>query len=113
MAKYGDFVYGSGTKYGTGDPVATAALTGKIAWIFQVDWNNDGILDGVNEAANMKDLPSFYRGRSYYISSGGDGFEAFQEGRVSIVLENTSRRYDPWYTSSPLYPNVVPSRKCQ
>lgn len=109
MAKYGSFKYGSGTKYGTGDAVASPALTGAITWIFQVDWTNSGSFTGYNEAQNMKGLPSsVVRGRPYYIGYGGNGFEHFQEGRFSIALENTSGRYDP-YTQA----TIRPGKKCQ
>lgn len=36
--------------------------------------------------------------------------DRMETGYASIVLDNRDRRFDPTYTSSPYYPNVVPMR---
>jgi hypothetical protein len=51
------------------------------------------------------------RGRNYYVNSDGVGFERVGVGRAIITLDNYDRRYDPFYTGSPLYPYVLPGRK--
>jgi hypothetical protein len=113
MAKYGTFRYGSGTKYGTGDAVESEAFTGNHIWVIDIDWEGEGTFTGTNEAIYLLDLPSFFRGHRFYTQLGGGGFEAFETGRFTITMDNQSRRYDPYNTSSPLYPNVVPGRRIQ
>jgi len=112
MAKYGAFRYGTSTLYGTGGPGPQPTFTGELVWSIQFDWNGDGVLDGTNEAQYVTGLETS-RGRRYYISPSGEKFENFQEGTASLTLENRSRRYDPYNTSSPLYGNVKPGRLCQ
>ena len=113
MAKYGTFRYGSGTKYGTGDAVESEAFSGNHIWVIDIDWTGSGTFSGTNEAIYLLDLPSFFRGHRFYTQLGGGGFEAFETGRFTITMDNQSRRYDPYNTSSPLYPNVVPGRRIQ
>jgi len=113
VAKYNDFAYGSGTKYGTDAPVETSDPTSKSVWILTVDWNNDGSFDGTNEAQWMSNIPSFRRGHNFYVAQDGNGFEGFQPGKAILQMDNEDRRYDPYNASSPLYPNVVPGRKVQ
>ena len=38
-------------------------------------------------------------------------FDTFSAGTASIVLKNDDRRFDPVYTSSPYYPNLLPMRR--
>lgn len=37
--------------------------------------------------------------------------DRFMAGRVTIVLTNEDRAFDPTYTSSPFYPNILPMRR--
>jgi len=102
MARYGSFRY-SLDKYGLD------ATTNEL-WALEVDWNGDGAFDGSNEANRMIDF-DISRGRNYYINSDGVGFERVGVGRAIITLENYDRRYDPFYSGSPLYPYILPGRK--
>src|SRR5689334_13570193 len=109
-ARWGDSRYKYGNtnrRYGIGSEDTN------LRWIIEVDWDGDGIYDGSNEgyyAVGMK----VTRGRRSYIKVGGDGkaegFEPVRLGTCVITLDNTSRRYDPFNTSSVLYPNVLPGR---
>lgn len=81
-----------------------------LLWSFIVAWN--GSYTGENEALYMLDVNSS-RGRSYMLRSDGAGFERVSPGRLSIVLDNSTRRYDPYNASSPLYPYVIPGKKCR
>jgi len=36
-----------------------------------------------------------------------------EAGSISLTLDNSSRNYDPEYTSSPYYPNVRPMTRCR
>lgn len=93
--RYGTDYYGVGTDL--------------YLWWFRVAW--DGTYDGTNECARMIDF-SLVRGRDKYI--GDSGIEHYKPGQVTVVLDNSDRRYDPWNTSSHLYPNVRPGKlvKC-
>lgn len=44
------------------------------------------------------------RGRS-------DALGRMEAGTATVVLDNSDRRFDPTFTTSPYYPNVVPMRK--
>lgn len=102
MARYGSFRY-SEDKYGLD------ATTNEL-WSLQIDWDGDGLYDGSNEADRMIDL-DITRGRNFFINSDGIGFERVGIGRAIITLDNYDRRYDPFYTGSPLYPYILPGRK--
>lgn len=103
MAKYGAFKYGAET-YGEYTP------TTDLAWTFQVAW--DSSFSGVpgtfnNEAIRLVDL-SVRRGRRNLL--GRSGLEPFTIGTARATLDNADGRYDPWNTSSPLYPYVKPGK---
>jgi hypothetical protein len=55
------------------------------------------------------------RGRDEYLRVDGDGnaigYERVQPGTCSVVMLNTDGRFDPYNTSSPLYPYILPGRK--
>lgn len=84
-----------------------------ILWGIDVDWDNDGRYSGDNEASYVVDFHS-NRGRNGYLSispdGDADGFEPVRVGTATLILDNTSRRYDPYNTSSDLYPNVQAGR---
>jgi hypothetical protein len=111
MAKWGNnFHWGDGTKWGTGDAVPQPpAPTAAVRWIIQVDWTGNGY-SGTNEADYCIGM-STKRGREYYIAAGATDFEPMATGSASLKMDNTGGRYDPYNTSSPIYPNVKPGRK--
>lgn len=100
MARYGQFKYGTGIKYG-----ATAA-TGLLKWAVEIDWDRDGRFDGSNEARRMFSI-SVNRGRKTMLKSTGSGFQTIPPGTCLIKLRNNDRRYDGWNQESPLYPFVT------
>lgn len=108
MAKYGTFLYGT-RRYGEGDQVAADITT--LNWTFIVNWDGTGYT-GENEANRMTDL-AMKRGRERVISPSGDGFEHYSPSQVSVELDNSDGRFDPFNTSSPLYPNVLPGKFCR
>lgn len=99
--RYGTFRYGSAA-YGA------SALT-TLLWSIEVDWDGDGVFDGVNEAARCVGL-SLSRGRKSKVASNGQGYEMVGVGRASLTLENADRRYDPWYPAGPLYGKLTPGK---
>lgn len=105
MSKYSSFKY-SDQKYGASAPPAVA----KMSWIVIVDWTNSGYFSGTNEAYYLKDL-SVFRGRRYYIAPGGNGFQAQEIGTCKLLMDNTTRRFDPYNASGALYGNIKPGRK--
>lgn len=98
--RYGINTYGSGALYGTGDQTT-------LAWGVEVDWDQDGLFDGTNEAAYMTNI-HIERGRSSFIKPNGQGFEPVKTGRARIELSNSDGRYNGFNSSSPLYPNIIP-----
>src|SRR5512137_2514982 len=60
-------------------------------------------------------IPTYCRAGMFKFRSDGSAadFEPVRVGTCSIVLDNTTRRYDPYNTASPLYPNVLPGRYVQ
>lgn len=105
MARYGTFKYGTGIKYGT-SPTTTDLL-----WTFMVKWDGE-YYSGENEATRMTGL-TIERGRDYLVQQGAGGLEHYQPGRAVAILDNDDGRYDPFNTSSPLYPNVEPGKFCR
>ena len=97
--KYSTFKYGDGTKYGT------EAQTANLRWGFIVTW--DGYYSHGNEASRMVSL-SVRRGRQSMM--GFKSLEPFRPGTATIILDNADGRFDPFDTSSPLYPNVTPGK---
>lgn len=76
-----------------------------LTWTFEVDWDNDG--NYTNEADNLYDLTT-RRGRKFPLRSDGKGLEEVQTGTMIARLNDLHRRYDPYYSSSPIYPYVLP-----
>ncbi len=73
-----------------------------LSWSIQFDWDNDESYAHDEEARVTAVL--IERGRS-------DQFSDFLTGKAVLTLENNDRRFDPWYASSPIYPNVMPRRR--
>lgn len=96
MARWGSFKWGSGQKWGA------SALTRRLTWAIEVDWNDDGVFDGSNEMSYMLDM-NVRRGREFFMRSDGSGFEPRFAGNVRITLRNNTGRFDPFNSSGPLY----------
>ncbi len=89
---------------------APAVGAGRSQLLFGVliDWDNDKLHNGRNEARWM--LPNgleVERGREYYVRSDGSGFERIDTGKAIITLDNSDGQYDPRNTESPLYPHLL------
>ena len=74
---------------------------------FEVSWSTAPFAapSYTDETANLRSF-SLRRGRT-------SQFDQFTAGTLEIELENSGRRYDPTYASSPLSPNVLPRKKCR
>lgn len=77
-----------------------------IAYGLEVDWDGDGLFDGINDAGRLLSYSGF-RGRKNMLRPNGSGLEMMTVGQYTFVLDNSDERYSPWNTSSPLYPNVT------
>ncbi len=75
-----------------------------LAWHVWVDWNDDGAYDA-DEGARLKGV-IIERGRDNY-------FDDPVVGNCELRLTNHDRRYDKWYTGSPLYPHIGVGKKTQ
>src|ERR1035437_2170529 len=102
---YGDsaYKYGNTIRY-----YGSQSLLPGLSWIFEVDWNNDGVYDG-NLTGKILSIHT-KRGRQFMMKADGSGFEPMMVGNMTVVLDNTDQKYNPYNTSSPLYPNVLPGR---
>lgn len=80
-----------------------------LTWHINVDWTTAGTYDSRNDAVNAVGYRSI-RGRTQYIATNGQGFEKIRPGYCAITLDNSSGDYDPYNTSSALYPNVEPGK---
>jgi hypothetical protein len=84
-----------------------------VYWAIEIDWTNSGAYDGSNEAQYCIDM-EVTRGRNnrLTVDSNGnaDGFSLSRIGTARIVFDNSSRRYDPYYTSGALYGYILPGR---
>jgi len=78
-------------------------------WVVNVDWTTAGTYDLRNDALLMTDY-RVTRGRTQYLSSDGQGLEKMPPGVLTITLDNADGTYDPYNTSSVLYPNVEPGK---
>lgn len=110
MARYGTFLYGA-ELYGA-TPTENFNL-----WQFRVDWKGDLSYSPPsntfnNEAVRMIGFSS-QRGRDYLLRPDGRGFEHYGVGEAVGIFDNADGRYDPWNTSSPLYPYVKPGKFVQ
>lgn len=101
-----------------GDYLTTEAgdyikLYGYPEYSLYVDWDGDGALDlSFNEASRLLRF-TIDRGRDSVIGGSGSGFATLEPGVLNIELDNSDRRYDPWYAAGSLYGNLKPGRKIQ
>jgi hypothetical protein len=110
-AKYGDsrYLYGdAGRLYGLDAP-SNEIPDGLLQWIIMIDWTGNGWTG--NEAPRCIGYHSPLRGREYYVRAGATSIEPMKYSPGTLTLDNYDHRYDPYNTSSPLYPNVNPGRK--
>jgi hypothetical protein len=108
LANWGEFVYGDGTLWG--GTVVVYGTYPNIEYALSIDWNNDGTYSSSEQEQDTMLSWSSERGRDFFLNSNGDGLEPVNEGKLTITLDNTDGKYDPFNASSPLYPNVVPGR---
>ncbi len=80
------------------------ALPTTLSWHVWVDWNNDGIYEE-DEGARFRGI-TIERGKNSFLDDP-------MVGRAEVLLVNHDRRYDGWYSGSPIYPNARAGRKVQ
>lgn len=109
-APYGDpnYLYGD-----TNRLYSSTCSEDVVRWGIEVDWNGDGLYSGDSENDYAVSFRT-RRGRQSYLDIDADGnangFEPVRVGTATLILDNTSRRYDPYNTNSDLYPYVLPAR---
>lgn len=97
MAGYGVGVYGTEV-YGA----AGVTYTSRYQWLLMVEWG--GV--ETDESSRLIGV-SVDRGGGKYTNGSGDGLADIGPGQLTIMLDNTDRRFDPRNTGSALYPNVT------
>ncbi|MBK6423886.1 MAG: hypothetical protein IPF77_17075 [Gemmatimonadetes bacterium] len=103
------FPYGTTSRlYGSGASSDTVTY-----WTIEVDWDNAGTYSGQSEALYCIGFESA-RGRTtkFEVGSNGDfiGYKMPDVGTCRITLDNSTRRFDPYYTSGALYGKLLPGR---
>jgi len=111
VASYGTFTWGDGTLWG--GTVVVYGTYPDVAYTLAIDWNNDGTYSSSENEDDYMLKWNTERGRDFFLNSNGNGLEPINEGKLTVVLDNSDGRYDPFNTASPLYPNVVPGRSIQ
>lgn len=109
-APYGDSAY----KHNNPDRLySITCAEAVVRWGIEIDWDGDGVYSGENDGIYATAFKT-RRGRQTYLNidseGNADGFEPVRVGTATLILDNSSRRYDPYNTSSPLYPDVLPAR---
>ena len=104
MPRYGaeEFLYGQWL-YGHED------YNKNLLWIVNIDWNDDGRLDGYNEAMRCIDMQT-RSGRKAPVMSIGGGFQHGGAGEAKVVLDNSDGRYDPYDPNALYYGNLEPGK---
>ena len=103
------FPYGTTSRlYGSGASSDTVTY-----WTIEVDWDNAGTYSGQSEGLYCIGFES-NRGRTtkFEVGSNGDfiGYKMPDVGTCRITLDNSTRRFDPYYTSGALYGKLLPGR---
>lgn len=108
--RYGNPAYkynNSNRLYGAG------AEDTNLHWVIEVDWDGDGIYSGDNEARYCVNM-SVRRGRREYLKISSDGkavgFQPVEVGTGTIILDNYTRRFDPYYSAGALYGDIQSGR---
>jgi len=94
-SKYGRSIYG--TEY---LPAAEAA--GNVLWLFQVDWDNDGVFDGEIESQYIRSV-SFKRGRGSRMRGDGRGQNHPEGESFAVEIYDPNGKYDVFNFSSAIY----------
>lgn len=94
--------FGNTNKFGA-STTGAAAFGRTLTIALEVDWNDDALWDGVNEATNRMLSYELRRGREFFFNTSGSGFQPVSAGELRVVLKNTDRRFDPYYSSGSLY----------
>lgn len=82
-----------------------------LTWYVDVDWNNDGVFEA-DEASRVMAI-QITRGRPNRFEQAAQGqikLARMKVGTCHVTLDNYDRRFEPWYASGALYPNVRPGR---
>ena len=100
------------TEGGDGLLIFSLPSSDAISYSLAVDWDDDGVLGGDNEADYILKWAAD-RGRERAIGAPGEGFEPYRVGTLLLELDNSSGRYNPWNTDSALYGNLTPGKLMQ
>lgn len=109
-----DFLYGDADRFYSDMPVDFDF--DRLIWRFEVAWRGDMAFfaedNGGIEGRWAIDC-SWSRGRRSWMSYNANGLAFFDPGRMVITLLDPTDRYNPYNTSSPLYPYIEPGKFCR
>lgn len=100
LTPYGYGIYGGGVYGGTIADGTLPTVTVEIAFTTDPDNTSPAYQDVTAYCMGM----SINRGRQYEL-------DTIQPSTLNLKMANDDRRFDPTYTLSPYYPNVLPMRK--
>lgn len=104
--------FGTANKFGTSNKFGASSSLGRsLTWALEVDWDADGVFTGYNEATGRILSMNERRGREFLFDSTGNGLQAVDAGEINIVLKNTDRRYDPYFTTGDLFSSLYGNQK--
>jgi len=103
-ATYWD-AYDSGT-FGQQMLGTTGAAQAYPSVKLEIAWSSDP----TSPFQAFEDVTDYWRGELNVNRGRNFELDRIETGRMAFTLDNRDRRFDPDYTSSPYYPNVIPTR---
>lgn len=100
MAVVGTDKYGSGV-YGEVVP-EVYGVAGKVAWLVQVDWDNDGVWGDLIESQDIRSV-HFKRGREGRMRGDGNGQNHPDGELFDIEIRDVDGKYDVFNADSEIY----------
>ena len=87
--------FGAPRKFGTSTKFGASSDIGRLlSFGLMVDWDDNGLFDGTNEAANRMLSDEIRRGREFFLDSEGSGFQEIDTGRLTVELKDLDGRYE-------------------
>ena len=106
--------FGTANRFGTSNQFGVSTATSpRLKFALEFDWDNNHEFDGFNDATSRLLSWTQRRGREFFFNSGGDGFQAVNEGEMTFTLKNTDRRFDPYYSAGSIFAGLQKNILCR